>query len=84
MVITGNRYAEYSFCLFWLHNFPVLLTFKNAAIIPVMCTGNCQIILPCLKGCFSTLYSLQDLYRLELLHSYIPVVITGNGFSVLS
>ena len=28
VVITGNRYAEYNFCLFWLHNFPVLLTFN--------------------------------------------------------
>ena len=28
VVITGNRYAEYNFCLFWLHNFPVLLRFN--------------------------------------------------------
>jgi hypothetical protein len=47
-----------------------------------MCTGNCQFILQGLKGCFHTLYSLQDCYRLELLHREIPVVITGNGFAV--
>ena len=28
VVITGNRYAEYNVCLFWLHNFPVLITLK--------------------------------------------------------
>ena len=28
VVITGNGFAEYDFFLFWLHYFPVLLTFK--------------------------------------------------------
>ena len=28
VVITGNRYAEYNFCRFWLHNFPVIITLK--------------------------------------------------------
>ena len=28
VVITGNRYAEYNFWLFWLHNFPALITLK--------------------------------------------------------
>ena len=47
-----------------------------------MCTGNCQFILQCLKGCFNTLWSLQDHYRVELLRREIPVVITRNRFAV--
>ena len=83
MVITGNRYAEYYFCRFWLHFFPYFNNIESIALVPVMCTGNCQFILQGLKGCFNTLYSLQDHYRVELLHREIPVVITGNGFAVM-
>ena len=35
-----------------------------------------------LKGCCDTLYSLQDLYRVELLHREIPAICTGKGFAV--
>ena len=35
-----------------------------------------------LKGCCDTLFSLQDLYRVELVHREIPVIYTGNGFAV--
>ena len=42
--------------------------------LPIYTTG--------LKGCFNTLYSLQDRYRVDLLHRDIPVDITGNGFAV--
>ena len=51
VIITGNRYAEYNFCLFWLHFFPC---FNNIEIV-AMCTGNWKIILQGLKGCFDTL-----------------------------
>ena len=67
VVITGNRYAEYNFCWFWLHNFPVLITLN--------------LVLQGLKGCFDTLYSLQGQYRVELTYREIPVVITGNRYA---
>ena len=35
-----------------------------------------------LKGCCDTLQSLQDHYRVELVHREIPVICTGNGFAV--
>ena len=82
VVITGNKFTEYSFLLFWLHFFPCFNNIEIVALVPVMCTGNCQFILQGLKGCFNTLLSLQDHYRVELLHREIPVVITGNGFAV--
>ena len=53
VVIAGNRFAEYTFFLFWSHSFPCFINIQNAASIPVMCTGNCPIILQGLKGCFN-------------------------------
>ena len=82
VVITGNEFTEYNFLLFWLHFFPCFYNIEIVALVPVMCTGNWEFILQGLKGCFNTLYSLQDHYRVELLHREIPVVITGNGFAV--
>ena len=55
VVITGNRYAEYNFCLFWLHFFPCFNNIEIVALVSVMCTGNWKIILQGLKGCFDTL-----------------------------
>ena len=54
-VITGNGFAEYNFLLFWLHSSPCFNNIEIVALVPVMCTGNCQIILQGLKGCFNTL-----------------------------
>ena len=61
--------------------FPCFINIEFVALVPVMYTGNCQFILQGLQGCFNTLISLQDRYRVELLHREIPVVITGNGFA---
>ena len=36
-----------------------------------------------LIGCCDTLKSLQHLYRVELLHREIPVIVTGNAFAVI-
>jgi hypothetical protein len=58
------------------------INIQNAALILVMCTGNCQIILQGLKSCFNTLQSLHGHYKVELTYREIPVVITGNGFAV--
>ena len=55
VVITGNEFAEYIFLLFWLHFFPCFNNIEIIALVPVMCTGNCQVILQGLKGCFETL-----------------------------
>ena len=54
VVITGNEFTEYNF-LFWLHFFPCFINIEIVALVPVMCTGNCQFILQGLKGCFNTL-----------------------------
>jgi hypothetical protein len=35
--------------------FPCFINIQSVALIPVMCTGNCQIILQGLKGCFNIL-----------------------------
>ena len=45
VVITGNEFAEYRFLLFWLHFFPCFNNIEIVALVPVMCTGNCQFIL---------------------------------------
>ena len=82
VAITGNEFTDYNFLLFWLHFFPCFINIKIVALVPVMCTGNCKFTLQGLKGCFNTLYSLQERYRVELVHREIPVVITGNGFAV--
>ena len=50
--ITGNEFTEYNFLLFWLHFFPCFNNIEIVALVPVMCTGNCQFILQGLKGCF--------------------------------
>ena len=55
VVITGNEFTEYNFLLFWLHFFPCFKNIEIVALVPVMCTGNCQFILQGLKGCFNTL-----------------------------
>ena len=55
VVITGNEYTEYSFLLFWLHFFPCFNNIEIVALVPVICTGNCQFIIQGLKGCFNTL-----------------------------
>ena len=55
VIITGNEFTEYSFLLFWLHFFPCFNNIEIVALVPVMCTGNCQFILQGLKGCFHTL-----------------------------
>ena len=55
VVITGNEFTEYNFLLFWLHFFPCFINIEIVALVPVMCTGNCQFILQGLKGCFNTL-----------------------------
>ena len=55
VVITGNEFTEYNFLLFWLHFFPCFNNIEIVALVPVMCTGNCQFILQGLKGCFNTL-----------------------------
>ena len=55
VVITGNGFAEYIFFLSWLHSSPCFINIQNAALIPVMCTGNCQIILQGLKSCYNNL-----------------------------
>ena len=55
VVITGNEFTEYSFLLFWLHFFPCFNNIEIVALVPVICTGNCQFILQGLKGCFNTL-----------------------------
>ena len=53
--IIGNEFTEYNFLLFWLHFFPCFNNIEIVALVPVMCTGNCQFILQGLKGCFNTL-----------------------------
>ena len=53
--ITGNEFTEYSFLLFWLHFFPCFNNIEIVALVPVICTGNCQFILQGFKGCFNTL-----------------------------
>ena len=55
VVIIGNEFTEYNFLLFWLHLFPCFINVEIVALVPVMCTGNCQFILQGLKGCFNTL-----------------------------
>ena len=55
VVITGNEFTEYSFLLFWLHFFPCFNNIEIVALVPVICTGNCQFILQGFKGCFNTL-----------------------------
>ena len=45
VVITGNEFTEYNFLFFWLHLFPCFINIEIVAIVPVMCTGNCQFIL---------------------------------------
>ena len=55
VVITGNEVAKYIFLMFWLHFFPCFNNIEIIALVPVMCTGNCQVILQGLKGCFETL-----------------------------
>ena len=55
VVITGNEFTEYNFLMFWLHFFPCFNNIEISALVPVMCTGNCQFILQGLKGCFNTL-----------------------------
>ena len=54
-VITGNEFTEYNFLLFCLHFFPCFNDIEIVALVPIMCTGNCQFILQGLKGCFNTL-----------------------------
>ena len=55
VVITGHEFTEYNFLLFWLHFFPYFINIEIVALVPVMCTGNCQFILQGLKGCSNTL-----------------------------
>ena len=55
VVIAGNEFTEYSFLLFWLHFFPCFNNIEIVALVPVICTGNCQFIQQGLKGCFNTL-----------------------------
>ena len=50
---TGNEFTEYNFLLFWLHFFPCFINVEIVALVPVMCTGNCQFILQGLKACFT-------------------------------
>ena len=52
VITTGNEFTEYNFLLFWLHFFNNI---EIVALVPVMCTGNSQIILQGLKVCFNTL-----------------------------
>ena len=56
--------------------FPVHITWTRTTISTLLKQG---------KKCNQNrrkLYSLQDRYRVELLHREIPVFITGNGFAV--
>ena len=55
VIITENEFAGYNFLLFWLHVFPCFDNIEIIALVPVMCTGNSQVILQGLKGCFDTL-----------------------------
>ena len=55
VVIKGNEFTENNFLLFWLHFFPCFNNIEIVALVPVMCTGNCQFILQGFKGCFNTL-----------------------------
>jgi hypothetical protein len=42
VVITGNEFTEYNSLLFCLHFFPCYINIDIVALVPVMCTGNCQ------------------------------------------
>ena len=55
VIITENEFPGYNFLLFWLHVFPCFDNIEIIALVPVMCTGNSQVILQGLKGCFDTL-----------------------------
>ena len=55
VIMAGNEFAEYNFLLFWLHFSPCFNNIEIIALVPVMCTGNCKVILQGLKGCFDTL-----------------------------
>ena len=55
VVITGNEFTEHNFLMFWLHFFPCFINIEIVALVPVMCTGNCQFILQGLMDCFNTL-----------------------------
>ena len=55
VVITGNGVAVYNFFYVLVTFFPCFINIKMLLLVPVMCTGNCQIILQGLKGCFNTL-----------------------------
>ena len=61
-----------SVSLFGYH-LPTALRSLKIEIIQITCTKECRC---------SHCTPLQDLYRVELLHREIPVVITGNGFAV--
>ena len=50
-VMTGNEFTECNFLLVWLHFFPCFDNIEIDALVPVMCTGNCQFILQGLEGC---------------------------------
>ena len=50
-----REFTECNFLLFWLNFFPCFINVELVALVPVMCTGNCQFILQGLKGCFNTL-----------------------------
>ena len=81
-VITGNEFTDYRVlkqpfkpcgmnC-----QFPVHITGTRTTISTLLKQG---------KKCNQNrrkLYSLQDRYRVELLHREIPVISTGNGFAV--
>ena len=54
VVITGNGVAVYNFFYVLVTFFPCFINIKMLLLVPVMCTGNCQIILQGLKGCFDT------------------------------
>ena len=55
VVITWNEFTEYNFLLYWLHFFPCFNNIETVALVPVMCTGNFQLLLQGLKGGFDTL-----------------------------
>ena len=55
VIITRNEFTEYNFPLFWLHFFPCFDNIEIVALVPVICTGNCQFILQGFKDCFNTL-----------------------------
>ena len=81
-VITGNDFTDYRVlqqpfkpcgmnC-----QFPVHITWTRTTISTLLKQG---------KKCNQNrrkLYSLQDRYRVELLHREIPVISTGNGFAM--